>query len=731
MPVTSAAVPRHSTQLRHSAELGHSAELDASPPTPHSRRGRGKQDSDGSARAATAGGAHPRTVGWWHPPKASSRAQGTRHRSEPEAPGPAPRRYRRRRLRQALLGAAVLAVLGPGVAFVVGYLLLPVPTPDEVVDRQVTVVSYADGSPLTRLVPEQSHRREVPVEAVPLPVREAVLAARDRSFYDHREFDLTGTLRSAWNRTYGVDTGRDPGPSTITEQYVGTALGGAEGSLWRTYRELVVSVKLARQRPKDQLLGDYLNAIYFGRGAYGIQAAAQAYFGKDAADLTVAEGAVLAEVIGAPAGGDPAVSLDHGVQRWNSVLDGMVAQGWLTAAQRADLRFPSTLARNAGVEGLRAGAVGPLVDAVVDELADIGVTERDVAQQGLRVTTTLDPTRQRQAVAATRDAHAPTGDRTALVALDPQTGGMLAYRGGEDPADGAPDGSPDNGSPAGDFLAGGSSADGGGSDEARVGRPAGATFAPFAVLASLQHDSGSGDEPPDAHCRGCDVAQAMARDGDGLLKALARRVGPQAVAGAARTAGISVPLDDRVGAGMQEVSAVDLASAYAAIAAGGVWHRPHLVSTVAAPDGRVLYRAPTDGGRRFSAEVARAVTEAMLDVAAYRGVTLPDARPVAMATDSADTWTVGFIPSLVTVVWRDRDPLSPPSIATGPSGKTWHDFVAAAVADLPAQEFPPPHPSGAPTAAPRFAPDQDHALGAMPTRRPTNPVPVPAGPVVP
>ena len=168
------------------------------------------------------------------------------------------------------------------LAFAVGYVVFAVPTPDDAVNNQVALISYADGSQLTRLVPEQGNRMVVPIEAVPPHVREAVLAAEDRSFYSNPGFDLTGIARAAWNQLRGGVGGG----STITQQYVKNTLVGDEASLWRKYREMVVAVKISQERSKDEILGDYLNAIYFGRGAYGIQAASQAYFGRPVQDLT-------------------------------------------------------------------------------------------------------------------------------------------------------------------------------------------------------------------------------------------------------------------------------------------------------------------------------------------------------------------------------------------------------------------------------------------------------------
>jgi membrane peptidoglycan carboxypeptidase len=677
------------------------------------RRGRGN-------RRARRGG-----VGWWHPPK--SRPRGTsdsaRHRI-PETEGrrgPARPGLSRRRIRLMLLGIATTVVLGPVVAFVVGYLVFPVPTPDDVINNQVAVLSYAGGDPLTRLVPEQGNRTKVPIQAVPQFVRDAVLSAEDRSFYSNPGFDPIGILRAAWNQIRGGDGGG----STITQQYVKNTLVGDERSLWRKYKELIVSVKISQEHTKDQILGDYLNAIYFGRGAYGIQAASQAYFGKNVQDLTVAEGAVLAGVIQSPSRWDPAVSPDHAVQRWNFVLNGMVAQGWLTQAQRSAEHFPTTVPRTPQTGGLPADADGHIVSAVIAELADVGITEQDVAQEGLRITTTIDPARQREAVDAVHAAVAgqPADLRTALVAIDPQTGGVLAYYGG------------DNGL---------------GLDYARVDRLAGSTFKPFAVLAGLQQDPPVGlgttfaGEPvaglrndDGASCTHCDLKQAMTLSNNVVFNSLAKQIGPRNIADAARSAGITAPLDnpdERIALGNKEISPLDLASAYATIAAGGVWHQPHLVRSVVTADGRMLYQAPTDGERRFSDRVARNVTEAMLDVAPHDDLALPGGRPVAAKTGTVqshvagqnnDAWMAGFTPSVVAAVWLGTDRNTPIRAASGSPiegkdlpGKAWHSFMVDA-AGGGVQVFAPFHAIGTPPSD--LPPDVDPRRQAVtpPTATPT------------
>ncbi len=705
--------------------------------------------------------AHPSGVGWWQPPKpqrakpqgpaqkgragedsarhrapdatdvlpvvlAPARAgQGSRRR--PAQPSAEQRCARRLRLlRRGLLGAAAAAVLGPLLAFAVGYLVFSVPNPDEAVNNQVAVVSFADRSPLTRLVPEEGNRIKVPIEQVPLHVRHAVLAAEDRSFYSNPGFDLTGIMRAAWNQLRGGEGGG----STITQQFVKKALVGDEQTLWRKYKEVILAVKISQERTKDEILADYLNTIYFGRGAYGIQAAAQTYFGRGVQDLTPTEGALLAGLIQSPSRWDPAVSPERAVERWNFVLDGMLAQGWLTAADRSAVRFPPTDARRSLARGVPTDSRGHIVSAVIAELEELGFTEQDVAQEGLRITTTVDPRRQQQVVDTAHDAldGQPVNLRSAVVAIDPQTGGVLAYYGG------------DNGL---------------GLDYTQVRKLAGSTFKPFVVLAGLLRDPPvglgevfDGREVPGlrnaegADCDECDLKQAMTVSNNVVFHSLTKEIGPDAVAAAARAAGITAPLDDPtegIALGNKEVSTVELASAYATIAAGGIWRQPHLVSSVVTADDRVLYQAATEGERRFPDRVARNVVEAMLGVAEHDDLALPQRRPVAAKTGTVqsrfegqnnDAWMAGFTPTLATAVWMGTDMNSPIRTARGSPiqgsslpGDVWQEVMSDALRDAPVEDFPPFRPIGEPP-----SPLGPNETAPPPPPAPPDPLPPPGPP---
>ncbi|WP_338051855.1 transglycosylase domain-containing protein, partial [Pseudonocardia acidicola] len=606
-------------------------------------------------------------------------------------------------------------VTGPVLAFLIGCLCFRVPTPDDAVSKQVATVSYDDGSQLAKIVPAQGNRTDVGVDQIPLEVRDAVLSAEDRTFYSNPGFDLTGIFRAAWSQLRGGVGGG----STITQQYVKKTLVGDEHSLWRKYKEVVIAFKLSQRESKDQILGDYLNAIYFGRGAYGIQAAARTYFGKSVSQLDVSQGALLAALIQSPSQWDPAIDPVHAQERWNYVMDGMVSQGWLTPQQRATESFPPTLPRRPVHDGSPTDSRGLIVDAVERELSSLGISEQELTHEGLRITTTIDPAMQQHAVDTEHTvlADQPRDLRSALVSIDPRTGGIRAYYGGDD---------------------------GVGLDYAEVEKQPGSTFKPFVLLAALQQDPPIGlgtvmsGEPfpglhnadPGATCDQCNLKQAMTISNNVVFYTLARKIGPQKVADAAHQAGITEPLPDPtegIALGNKEVTPVELASAYATFAADGTYRPPHLVTKVVTSDNRVLYQAGPDGEQRISPRVTRNVTEAMLDVAGHDHIALSGGRPVAAKSGTVqsrfpnqnnDAWFAGFTPSLSTAVWIGTDHNDPiqtrdgtPISGDGLPGEIWHGFVNSALASTPVQDFPPLHPLGQPI--------DDHAASAPSSATPT------------
>ncbi|MFF4322091.1 transglycosylase domain-containing protein [Streptomyces sp. NPDC001568] len=338
-----------------------------------------------------------------------------------------------------LLGSLVLIGLLLGGALVAGYLLVDIPPANAAATAQSNVYLYADGSQLAR--DGEVNRVNVPLSQVPLTVQEAVLAAEDRDFHSERAVDPKAMVRAAWNTVTGK--GKQSG-STITQQYVKNYYLGQEQTVNRKVKEFFIAIKLGREKSKDYILEGYLNTSYFGRNAYGIQAAAQAYYGKDVNRLTTAEGAYLATLLNSPSAFDVVAhprSRDRAVARWNYVLDGMVKKEWMDPAERAAARFPEP-GRIRPASGL-SGQRGYLVEAVKDYITERGILDdKTLAEGGYRITTTIDKRRQAAFVDAVRtemvddlDPAARPADRLVRAggaSIDPATGKVVALYGGID-----------------------------------------------------------------------------------------------------------------------------------------------------------------------------------------------------------------------------------------------------------------------------------------------------------
>ncbi|MCU1689427.1 MAG: hypothetical protein JWN20_1355, partial [Jatrophihabitantaceae bacterium] len=258
------------------------------------------------------------------------------------------------------------------------YKVTDVPSPDALRRDQIAIITYADGTEIGRI--GAVNRIDVDLDQVPDSLKWAVLSTEDRDFYTNPGFSATSTVRAAWSTLTG---GERQGGSGVTQQYVKNAYLNSDQSLTRKLRELAISVKLDRDYSKDQILEWYLNTVYFGRGAYGVQAAAQAYFGVGVEALSVEQSAVLAALLKAPSYYDPAVNLDQAQARWRIVLDGMVETKHLDAATSAAAQYPGTLPPDpTGGLGI-TGPNGYLVAQIKAELAANGIDESQINRNGL------------------------------------------------------------------------------------------------------------------------------------------------------------------------------------------------------------------------------------------------------------------------------------------------------------------------------------------------------------
>lgn len=629
----------------------------------------------------------------------------------------------------------VFLMLGGAVA---AYNSVTIPDPNADTAAQTTTVYFAPETP------DQPHgevmgtfavQKRTIVELASLPeyVGKAVIAAEDKTFETNSGVDPVGMARAFVNNVRG---GKTQGGSTLTQQYVERYYFSTTTDYVGKAREALLAIKLARTEDKGKILERYLNTIYFGRDSYGIEAAAQSYFGKGAKDLSVSEAAVLAGIIPSPNNWDPAVSPEKAEARWNYVLDNMVDIGALPAAERATLVFPSATLIPEQPSQSKMGPNGLLLQMVKKELAGSPLTmsEDDINRAGMSVVTTIRKPLQDMAIATAdgfragaleRQDGAVPGERTkySITSIDPQTGGIVALYGG-------PNNETDQRNHATfENVQGGS------------------TFKPFALVAGLEngiplkktYNGRSGQKFPE-----WDGGNTPVRNFDGdnfgtidLVKAtelsvntvyaqLNIEVGPDKTADVAARAGVPGVSPQNVSnvLGTDAIHPIDLAHAYATFANQGVKFPVHVVAIVTNPDGSTAYQAPSEGERVFQADVMADTSFAMQQVVQNgSGKTWikPLGRPIAGKTgttnDNKAAWFAGFTPNMATVVAMSQkapdgtsdESISPIGSVKYVTGSTWPAFIWQSYmkqaftlpqyADV--QQFPPrANVGGKPTATP-------------------------------
>ena len=571
----------------------------------------------------------------------------------------------------------------------------------------------ADGSVVTNLHEEQN-RDIVSIEAVPEHVRNAVVAIEDARFFAHPGVDVRAIARAFLRNT--AEGRVVEGGSTITQQYIKNALISRGRTLRGKLDEAALAWQLEHKYPKLQILGLYLNTVYFGEGAYGIETAARTFFGVSAKDLTVAQGALLAGLIRSPARYNPYVDPDAALRRRNLVIAKMLEQHRVTqdGAARA-------IATKIGVQPASHSETYPaayFVEYVKDLIQrdprfdalgrTVGERVNALFKGGLRIHTTIDPRLQRLAEQASRGVLPYKKDPyNGFVALDPKTGGILAMVGGRDFFD-AKD-------PYAKFnLA------------VQSRRQPGSSFKPFTLVAALEEGIS-----PERVYRGGSVARVPMPDGSTwvvhnyeslsfgsrltlreattksvnvVYAQVVRDIGAAKVAEVARRMGITSPLKavPSIAIGTQEVSPLEMASAYAPLANGGYAAPPLAISKITDSSGKVLYESKVSRTRVLEPQVVALTVDALKDVI-EKGTGRREAlgRPAAGKTGTSDfyhdAWFAGITPQIVAVSWvgfpRAQIPMEPPRTrikVVGGSwpGQIWKAFMTQALAGVAPAEFP-------------------------------------------
>jgi penicillin-binding protein 1A len=571
------------------------------------------------------------------------------------------------------------------------------PERTQVYDRQGRVIE---------VLKDEQDRIVVPLSQISPILQQAVIAAEDARFYEHKGVDDRGIVRAAVTNLLSGQVSQ--GGSTITQQLVRNSYPDLKDiSIVRKIKEAALAAQLEGKLSKQEILHRYLNRVYFGAGYYGVEAASKGYFHKHASEVSLAQAATLAGVIREPVSSEPRQHKERAKLLRDSVLQRMTQLGMIPAAQAAKAQKQPLKIEKPGTVG---GRYPWFIDGLKRQLQEderLGRTREARTQRlfegGLRIHTTLDRDMQRAAEQAVARWLPPSGPDIALVAIDPRDGGVRAVVGGRNFKKGAYNAA----------LQG-------------VGRQPGSSFKTFVLAAALEAgispdsvwESSGFDQlvcgsrwSPDNYEGGgsgkISVREATKHSVNGVFARLMEKLCPDKVAEMAERLGIpKIPAGKRVPAmalGSVEERPIDMASAYATLADLGEYHKPTFFEKVDHRSGRPVIDEPSKPERRVSAALAWQVTDILKGVVTGgTGVAANIGRPMAGKTGTTqnyhDAWFVGYTPQLAVAVWMGHTKSLEPMYnvqgirVTGGSfpARVWHDFMAVAMANQPVLDWPKP-----------------------------------------
>ena len=612
----------------------------------------------------------------------------------------------RRRLIRAAIFLAGFGFIAGSTLFAFAWFTVSIPDPNAYVNSQATIIQYSNGEEIGRI--GSQNRQILPLAKIPMDLRNAVMAAEDRDFYSNRAFSVTGIARALINNLKSGDlTGE--GGSTITQQYAKTAFLSPSRTIQLKIRELVISLKLENSLSKDQILENYLNTIYFGRGSYGVQTAAQQYFNRNVDQLNLSQTAVIASILRSPGYYDPALSKENEERlknRFQYVIDGMLDKEWITPEDAAKMKFPDVIPRT--TSGQLSGPKGHIVAAVQKDMGRLGFTEDQLLVGGLVIKTTLVKRAQQSAVDAVTKLYpknAPDNLRIGLIAIRPGTGEIIAMYGGADYLERQLN------------------------DATQSIALAGSTFKPFAIIAALEAgipltSMWNGDSPQifddlgkpyevsnygDQGWGQIDLLEATKFSINTVFVPLGQIAGLERVVDVARRAGIPesvamVPAPSVV-LGVASPRVIDVTNAYATFAAQGIYSKPYLIASVTGPNKGVLYEGQTQTQEVFAKDVMADLTHSLKSVvnggtgSAALALGRPAAGKTGTSQSNASAWFSAYTPQLAASVALFRDSASESlngigglTSVTGGTipARIWTAFMRGALRGQPIMSFPAP-----------------------------------------
>jgi membrane peptidoglycan carboxypeptidase len=692
-----------------------------------------------------------------HPQNTAARPRRARGGLPPNADRPSGRLSSWLTWTGITLGALVLlGTVGTTTTMLMGYASTSVPEPNAEFKTATTFVYYSDGKTELGSFAVQN-RQPITLKQMPDSIKQAVVAAENRSFWTDKGVSVRGMSRAGWTILRG---GTLQGGSTITQQYIKVLYLNSEQTLARKFKELFLAYKINKQLSKDQILEGYLNTIYFGHGAYGIQAASKAYFDVEAKELSVPQAAFLAAVINNPAALDPSDedNLPRLQERYSYVIMSMADTGAITPEEAA--KYASKLPKFPDVPANQryGGPKGFLLKMVERELSTADIDASRVRGGGLKIVTTFDKDAQDAAVKAaqkyTKEAADASGEKAsklhaAIASVDVGSGEVIALYGGPD------------------FVKSSR-------NWATTARPTASTFKTYAVAAGLKDGfslytrlNGNTFTPPGestpvrneySYQYGPTVTLTKATT-DSINTAFVDLTtkmenGPEKIMKMAQAAGAPKGAGwdktSRLPLGTAEVSPLAQAGAYATFANDGTYVANHVVKEVRDPKKKVIYKADPEHRRAVSEDISHDVTYALSNVVEQgtgRAVATVN-RPVAGKTGTKDrenadgsgdivsAWFVAYTKQISTAVMyvagndgnADLDKFRRPGDPTFFGGTypalTWADYMAKATEGQPIKQFAPPayvnkdkFPSPVPTRAsqPTSSPEPTEEPTSSPT----------------